>query len=836
MATLSDPPSGAFRLSMLVNDTRYRSLTFQFIALVIVIGVFAWLGSNLLANLRAAGLNISYDFLGQSSNYDINQTLIDYSSRSTHWRAALVGVLNTLLVAFLACITATIIGVIAGVLRLSPNWLVRKLMAGYVEAFRNVPVLIWIIIIFTIMTAVLPAPSAFRGEDPAASMLFGAFAFTNRGLYLPAPVWGPGSLVVGLVFLASIIGVFVYRRYARKLLFDTGKLLPTGWPSLAILILPTLLVFLLMGRPISLDYPELAGFNFQGGIQILGSLIALWWALAIYTGRLHRRKRARRHPGGQQRAGRGRSVARPAPAQDHEPRGPAAGAARHHPAADLELPQHHQELVTRDRGRLYGHHRYAGRHHPQPDRQGDRMHPAADGVLPCHQPRHLRAYERLQQRHATEGALRCRTHISNPSATCAIRCCPRPRRRSARPAPCRWLRANLFSSVANAALTIAAFVALWYLLSGVLPWILNGVWEAPSIRACREILNGETGGCFAVLAERWNQLLFGFQYPSELYWRPTLAFLLLFVAIAPVLFSKVFPARMLVFSALYPFIAYFLIWGGSVLVPVFALLGLAVGYLVYSRLVTRSFAAGFFGGIVATFLFWWLSGFVPSQGMLSLQPVASRDMGGFMLNLILGTVCVSLSIPFGIALALGRQSDMPIIKWICIVFIEFIRGVPLITLLFVANVVLAYFLPPGTNFDLILRVIIMITMFASAYIAEVIRGGLAALPNGQYEAGDSLGLDYAQKMRLVILPQALKISIPGIVNVAVGLFKDTTLVSVISMFDLVGMIRGPILASTEWNGVYWELLGFAALLFFVVCYGISQYSQWLERQLRTDHR
>ena len=169
-------------------------------------------------------------------------------------------------------------------------------------------------------------------------------------------------------------------------------------------------------------------------------------------------------------------------------------------------------------------------------------------------------------------------------------------------------------------------------------------------------------------------------------------------------------------------------------------------------------------------------------------------------------------------------------------FIEFIRGVPLITLLFVANVVLAYFLPPGTNFDLILRVIIMITLFSAAYIAEVIRGGLAALPAGQYEAAGSLGLDYAQSMRLIILPQALKISIPGIVNVAVGLFKDTTLVSIISMFDLVGMIRGPILASTEWNGIYWELLGFAAVLFFIVCYGISQYSQWLERQLATDHR
>ena len=161
---------------------------------------------------------------------------------------------------------------------------------------------------------------------------------------------------------------------------------------------------------------------------------------------------------------------------------------------------------------------------------------------------------------------------------------------------------------------------------------------------------------------------------------------------------------------------------------------------------------------------------------------------------------------------------------------------PLITLLFVANVVLAYFLPPGTTMDLILRVIIMITMFSSAYIAEVIRGGLAALPKGQYEAGDSMGLNYSQSMRLIILPQALKISIPGIVNVAVGLFKDTTLVSVISMFDLVGAIRGPILSSTNWTGIYWEVFAFAALLFFVICYGISQYSQWLERQLQTDHR
>jgi general L-amino acid transport system permease protein len=403
----------------------------------------------------------------------------------------------------------------------------------------------------------------------------------------------------------------------------------------------------------------------------------------------------------------------------------------------------------------------------------------------------------------------------------------------------KWMRENLFSNVSNGILTFLALVALYYLLSGVMPWLLNGIWDAPSIRACREILQGDAGGCFAVLTERWNQLLFGFKYPNEEYWRPTLAFLLLFAAAGPVMFPNHVPRLALLFTGLYPFLAYWLIWGGPVLSPVFALLGFVVGYLVWNRLVAQSFAAGFFGSIIAALVTWWIGGMIVgamgSENTL-LSAVPSRDMGGFMLNLILGTVCVSLSIPFGIALALGRQSDMPIIKWICVIFIEFIRGVPLITLLFVANVVLAYFLPPGTTFDLILRVIIMITMFASAYIAEVIRGGLAALPKGQYEAADSLGLDYPQAMRLIVLPQALKISIPGIVNVAVGLFKDTTLVSVISMFDLVGMIRGPILASTEWNGVYWELLGFAALLFFVVCYGISQYSQWLERQLQTDHR
>ncbi|WP_341368382.1 amino acid ABC transporter permease [Yoonia sp. BS5-3] len=402
----------------------------------------------------------------------------------------------------------------------------------------------------------------------------------------------------------------------------------------------------------------------------------------------------------------------------------------------------------------------------------------------------------------------------------------------------KWLRENLFATVPNGVLTIIAGYVIFLALSSVIPWIWNGVWNASSLSECREILDGTRGACFAVLTERWPQLVFGLAYPSDEYWRPTLAFFLLFFAAAPVMFFDL-PRKMLIITLFYPFIAYWLIWGGTIFVPILAFAGFAAGYLVYRQLVTNSFAAGFLGGVVVAFIVWWIAGFLVPDGASDnamLSPVASRDLGGFMLNMMLGVTCVSLSVPIGIALALGRQSSMPFIKWVCVVFIEFIRGVPLITLLFVASVMLAYFFPPESTVDLFLRVVIMITMFSAAYIAEVIRGGLAALPKGQYEAADSLGLDYAQAMRLIILPQALKISIPGIVNIAVGLFKDTTLVSVISMFDILGFIRGPLSSTTAWNGIYWEVLGFAALLFFVTCYGISQYSQWLERRLATDHR
>ena len=273
-----------FQFSMLLNDKRYRSYTFQFFALFILICAMAYLGKNLLENLAAAGLNISYSFLGEPAGYDINQRLIEYNSQSTHLRASIVGVLNTLLVAFLGCIAATFFGVTAGILRLSNNWIVAKLMMIYVEIFRNVPVLIWILIIHSVFLAFLPQPKAFRGENPEATMLWDAFAFTGRGFYIPKPVFNDGSFIVIVTFILSIIGIFAFRYYARQKLYSEGKLLETRWTSVGIFFIPTLIIYYALGSPIGLEYPELKGFNFKGGIHARGSLISLWFALSIYTG------------------------------------------------------------------------------------------------------------------------------------------------------------------------------------------------------------------------------------------------------------------------------------------------------------------------------------------------------------------------------------------------------------------------------------------------------------------------------------------------------------------------------------------------------------------------
>ncbi|RED17844.1 amino acid ABC transporter permease [Pontivivens insulae] len=287
MTAVTDHSQGdeGFRLSQLLYDTRYRSVTIQIIALLALIAGLGWLLNNAVSNLAAAGQDFNFGFLGSVAGYDINQRLIEYDSQMTHGRATLVGLLNTLLVAVLGCITCTVIGVIMGVLRLSPNWIVRQLSAVYVEAFRNVPVLLWIVLIMGVMIKVPPQPRAFRGDNPDATMsLWDSVAITNRGIYIPRPTYEAGSALVVGVFLASIVAIFAFRWFAKKRQEETGQILPVFWVGLGLFFVPAILTQLVMGSPIGLEYPELAGFNFSGGIHLRNSLIALWIALSLYTG------------------------------------------------------------------------------------------------------------------------------------------------------------------------------------------------------------------------------------------------------------------------------------------------------------------------------------------------------------------------------------------------------------------------------------------------------------------------------------------------------------------------------------------------------------------------
>lgn len=409
----------------------------------------------------------------------------------------------------------------------------------------------------------------------------------------------------------------------------------------------------------------------------------------------------------------------------------------------------------------------------------------------------------------------------------------------------KWVRENLFSSVLNSILTVLGLAAVAYLVMAIAPWLSRSVWVANSLTECRQIIEarwgeGATGACWAVIRERWPQYLFGF-YPSHLYWRPVLAFVLLCVAVAPVLFDKL-PRKMLWFSVIYPAVGFWLLWGGSVWVPVMALVGFVIGYAA-AKLV-KPLGGTILAAIAAVLapVLWWLFLAGPAASAfqsilpIALEGVRSREFGGFVLAFTIGFTGIAFSLPLGVILALGRQSDMFIVNKLSVGFIEFIRGVPLITLLFTASLLLNYFLPPGTDFDIILRVIIMVVLFAAAYIAEVVRGGLAALPRGQYEAADALGLDYWKAQRLIIMPQALKISIPGIVSTFIGLFKDTTLVVFVGLLDPLKGITDAVRASTDWKGIYWEPYIFVGTIFFVFCFAMSRYSMYLESKLKTDHR
>ncbi|MDX8441380.1 amino acid ABC transporter permease [Mesorhizobium australafricanum] len=282
-----------FHLSMLFNDTRYRARTIQVIAFILLVLTAAWLVDNTIHNLAALGKNFSFGFLWSTAGYDISPHAIEYSSTSTHARAALVGLLNTLIVAAMACVTATVLGVLAGVLRLSNNWIVARLMTVYVESFRNVPALLWIVVVAAIMSEAMPTPSAFRGEHPTASMmLWGSVAVTNRGIYLPVPdfsrslgAFGEIDLNYPAILITLALSLLAHRRlvrHAQRVQGVSGQRPATWWKSFCIFAVP--MIALLYALGFHLEYPALKGLNFTGGLLLRNSFIALWIGLSVYSG------------------------------------------------------------------------------------------------------------------------------------------------------------------------------------------------------------------------------------------------------------------------------------------------------------------------------------------------------------------------------------------------------------------------------------------------------------------------------------------------------------------------------------------------------------------------
>jgi general L-amino acid transport system permease protein len=342
-----------------------------------------------------------------------------------------------------------------------------------------------------------------------------------------------------------------------------------------------------------------------------------------------------------------------------------------------------------------------------------------------------------------------------------------------------WLRVNLFSSWANSIATLLIGYTIVILGYPFAEWaFIHADWVGSTREDC-----SSGGACWVFVYVRLEQFIYGF-YPEHLQWRVDIVFAMLAALLVALAWERVpYKKYTAIFSLVgFPIISYYLLLGGS------------------------------FG----------------------LEAVDTHQWGGLMLTLVLALIGIVAALPIGIVLALGRRAEMPVIRSICTVFIEVWRGVPLITVLFMASVMLPLFMSHGSDSDKLMRALIGIIMFQSAYMAEVVRGGLQAIPKGQYEAAEALGLNYGKKMYLVILPQALKIMIPGIVNTFIALFKDTSLVLIIGLFDLLAIVQSA-LADPKWLGYSIEGYLFVALVFWVFCFGMSQYSQNLEKKLNTGH-
>ena len=412
-----------------------------------------------------------------------------------------------------------------------------------------------------------------------------------------------------------------------------------------------------------------------------------------------------------------------------------------------------------------------------------------------------------------------------------------------------WFRESLFSSIPYTILTLACLYILWVIIPPLVSFLFtSAVWSGADRAVCATEAQGGIqpdgwfGACWAYVGDYGNQFIYG-RYPNEEQWRVNIVGILFIGGLAGLLIPSVpYKRENIIFLAIvFPIAALILLTGGH----------LSVGGLYIPLAILTVIALG------VSFLFAKLSESDPIPGLknvaflfiglfvllfilgfdFGLVHVETEVWGGLLVTLVIAVTGIAASLPLGIALALGRRSALPIVRFFSIVFIEFWRGVPLITVLFMSSVMLPLFLPEGVSFDKLLRALIGVALFSSAYMAEVVRGGLQALPKGQYEGAMALGLNWTQMMRMIILPQALKLVIPGIVNTFIGLFKDTTLVLIIGLFDFLGQIQSSY-SDPAWASPVQAMTGyaFAAIVYWIFCFSMSRYSMFMERKLDTGHK
>ena len=429
--------------------------------------------------------------------------------------------------------------------------------------------------------------------------------------------------------------------------------------------------------------------------------------------------------------------------------------------------------------------------------------------------------------------------------------------------PVHWIRTNLFSSPLNTFLSLLAIFVFYKTIPPLLDFALfNSAWSGSDRNVCATVAQGGLreegwfGACWPFVSANMKLFIYG-RYPIEELWRVDLVYILFAIGSFGLLVPSIpFKRLNLIFVfGVFPVVAFVLLTGGHLELNGFLVSNNVIGPSVLAFWVDMVILAillsigAFFisigtasdpipniravllGMIVLSVVMFVVS--VP----LGLKEVETSVWGGLLVTLVIAVTGIVASLPIGILLALGRRSNMPLVKLVCLIFIEFWRGVPLVTVLFMSSVMLPLFLPDGVEFDKLLRALIGVALFSSAYMAEVIRGGIQALPKGQYEGAQALGLNYWQMMQKIILPQALKLVIPGIVNTFIGLFKDTTLVGIVTIFDFLLQIQSSY-SDPTWSSPVQALTGylFAAIVYLTFCFSMARYSIYMEDRLDTGHR